>query len=217
MSSKVLPPEDGPPVSSLAWRQVDTPLPGRAGAPRAEVPDYPALVEQTRKQAEQRIHEAHAQGVREGEAAGSARAAAQLSPVIERLTAAIEEVAGFRARLRREAEGDTIQLSLAIARRVLGRQIAIDPEALHGLILGALEKLEGQEISRVRIHPQQAALLTKCLEQRASGIKVEVVPDSSREPGVVVFETTHGNLDASIETQLQEIERGLADVLRRQR
>jgi flagellar biosynthesis/type III secretory pathway protein FliH len=30
-----------------------------------------------------------------------------------------------------------------------------------------------------------------------------------------VFETAHGNLDASIESQLQEIERGLADRLHR--
>ncbi len=37
-----------------------------------------------------------------------------------------------------------------------------------------------------------------------------------REPGAVVFETERGNLDASVESQLQEIERGLADRLRRQ-
>jgi flagellar biosynthesis/type III secretory pathway protein FliH len=33
--------------------------------------------------------------------------------------------------------------------------------------------------------------------------------------GDVIFETTHGNLDASIESQLREIERGFADRLRR--
>jgi len=204
-------------VASLAWRQVGAPVSGRKAAQGQELPDYPAMLEQAQQQAGQRAREAQAQGYREGESAGSARAAAELRPVIERLTAAIEEIAGLRARLRREAEGDTIQLSLAIARRVLGRQVAIDPEALHGLVLGALEKLEGQEISRVRMHPQQAALVAKCLEQRASGVRVEVIPDPSREPGALIFETAHGNLDASIETQLQEIDRGLADVLRRQK
>ena len=39
--------------------------------------------------------------------------------------------------------------------------------------------------------------------------------DGSRDPGVVVFETDRGNLDASVESQLGEIERGLADSLRR--
>jgi flagellar assembly protein FliH len=44
---------------------------------------------------------------------------------------------------------------------------------------------------------------------------VEVVPDAAREPGALIFETERGNLDASVETQLEQIERGLTDRLRR--
>jgi flagellar assembly protein FliH len=44
---------------------------------------------------------------------------------------------------------------------------------------------------------------------------VEVVADSSRSPGDVIFETERGYLDASVDSQLQEIERGLADRLRK--
>jgi flagellar biosynthesis/type III secretory pathway protein FliH len=43
-----------------------------------------------------------------------------------------------------------------------------------------------------------------------------VVADASREPGTVIFETARGNLDASVDAQLQEIERGLVDRLRKQ-
>jgi flagellar biosynthesis/type III secretory pathway protein FliH len=48
-----------------------------------------------------------------------------------------------------------------------------------------------------------------------TGAEIEVLGDPSREPGSVVFETTRGNLDASVESQLREIERGLTDRLRR--
>jgi flagellar biosynthesis/type III secretory pathway protein FliH len=44
---------------------------------------------------------------------------------------------------------------------------------------------------------------------------VELIADSSLQCGDVLFETAHGNLDASLESQLGEIERGLADRLRR--
>jgi flagellar biosynthesis/type III secretory pathway protein FliH len=47
------------------------------------------------------------------------------------------------------------------------------------------------------------------------GASIEVIPDPSRQPGALVFETERGNLDASIETQLLEIERGLTDRLRK--
>jgi flagellar biosynthesis/type III secretory pathway protein FliH len=44
-----------------------------------------------------------------------------------------------------------------------------------------------------------------------------VVADSGLERGGVVFETPRGNLDASLETQLLEIQRGLSDRLLRGR
>jgi flagellar assembly protein FliH len=215
MSCKVLRPDDEPPVETVAWRHVRTPL-QQAGAGQPAGPDGRQEIEHMRRQMEQHVRDAHGQGYREGEAAGRGQATAETRPVIERLSRTIEEISGLRGRLRREAEADTIQLALAIARRVLRRQLAIDPEALHGLVLGALERLEGQEISRVRVHPAHAALVGKCLEQYSGGVRVEITPDPSRELGAVVFETQRGNLDASIDSQLQEIERGLADCLRRQ-
>ena len=215
MSSKILPPDDPQLVTAVAWRVVD-----RAGCRTggmAEMTSGNAAHPDVGHQVDQRIQEAHAAGVREGEAAGRGRASAELQPVIERLSHAIQEIAGMRARLRREAEGDLLRLATAIARRILRREIMVDPDAMHGLVLGALEKLQSQEITRVRVHPAHAALVTACLRQMVAGSPVEVVADPSREPGAVIFETDRGNLDASVESQLREIERGLADRLQSQR
>jgi flagellar assembly protein FliH len=137
-----------------------------------------------------------------------------MQPVMERLARSIDEIAKFRPRLRREAEQDLIRLAMAVARRIIRRELTIDPDALHGLILGALEKLQGQEVCRVRLHPSHAAAVTACLKQIAAASPVEVIPDASREVGTVIFETDRGNLDASVESQLREIERGLGDRLR---
>jgi len=216
MSSKVLPPDDPQPVSPVAWRVVEQN--GRDGiGGMASVTGAQASLPDLSRQSDQRIQEAHAAGVREGEAAGRNRAAAELQPVIERLSRTIHEIAGLRARMRREAESDLLRLATAIARRVLRREIAVDPDAMHGLVLGALEKLQSQEIARVRVHPAHAALVTACLRQMVAGSPVEVIPDPSRAPGAVIFETDRGNLDASVESQLREIERGLADRLQTQR
>jgi flagellar assembly protein FliH len=162
-----------------------------------------------------RVASAHAQGLREGEATGRERAAAELQPVKERLARTIEELLSTRPRLRREAEADTVKLAMAIARRVIRRELAVDPEALHGLVLGALERLQAQEIARVRVHPSRVPELAELLRARPGCQGIEVVADGSGDPGAVVFEMTRGNLDASVESQLGEIERGLADALRR--
>ncbi len=217
MSSKVRTPEDSAGVEAIAWRQVYTAGPPAQGAASVdEPPDSSQKLAQLQKQCEQKVHEAHAAGLREGEGTGRARAAAELQPAIDRLARAVEEIGGLRARLRAEAEADLVALSLAIARRVLRRELAIDPDALHGLVLGALEKLHGQEICKVRVHPSHAALVSNSLRQNSASAQVEVIADPSREVGAVIFETQRGNLDASVESQLHEIERGLADRLRRQ-
>ncbi len=217
MSSKVLLPEDHPLVAPMVFRQVSRVQSGKSG-PQAVAPepgpDYAAQIAQLQRQAEQKARDAHAAGVKEGESAGRTRAAAELQPVIERLSRAIDEIAGLRPRLRREAENDMVKLSLAIARRILRRELAVDPDALHGLVLAALEKLQGQEICRVKVHPSLAASVTACVRKGLAGAAVEVLPDPSSQPGTVVFETGRGNLDASVESQFQEIERGLTDRLR---
>jgi flagellar assembly protein FliH len=217
MSSKVLAPNDPRPVAPVPWRAVAAP--GRlpvVPAPPPPAPDLSAQLAVRDKEWQQKVREARAAGAREGEAAARGRAAAETQPVIERLGHAIQDLAALRPRLRRQAEADTLQLALAIARRVLRRELAIDPEALHGLVLAALEKVDAREICRVRVHPSQAAAVSAWLRQASAGQTIEVVADPASEPGAAVFETERGDLDASIETQLQEIERGLADCLRRQ-
>jgi flagellar assembly protein FliH len=213
MSSKVLAPDDSRAATPMVWQQVAAPPGGSCGGAGASLDS--AGTTQLERQCEQRIREAHAAGLRDGEAAGRSRATAELQPVIERLARSIEELGQMRARLRSEAEADLVRLSLAIARRVLRRELSIDPDALRGVVVAALEKLHSQEICRVRVHPSHAGMVGACLGEAVAGCGAEVIADPSREPGDVVFETERGNLDASVDSQLLEIERGLADRLRK--
>ena len=209
MSSKIVLADAALAASPVVWRQIQ---PGAlAGGGQAV-----GQLAQVERQNEERVREARAAGLREGEAAAHNRAAAELKQTLDRVAQSIQDLAGCRARLRHEAEADLVRLALEIARRVVRREIAVDPDALRGLVTAALEKLQGQDISRVKVHPSHAALLAACLKQGAGGNTVEVVADSSREPGTVIFETARGNLDASVDAQLQEIERGLVDRLRKQ-
>jgi flagellar assembly protein FliH len=211
MSSKLVLPDASGAARPVVWRQVQAPA--LAGAPAGQAPGQPVQIE---RQIEERVREARAAGQREGEAAARNRGAAELKAALDRLAQSIQELAGWRARLRREAEADLVRLALEIARRVVRRELAVDPDALRGLVTAALEKLQGQDISRVKVHPSHAALLSACLKQASGGSSAEVVADPSREPGTVIFETARGNLDASVDTQLREIERGLVDRLRKQ-
>lgn len=159
--------------------------------------------------------EAYQRGFNEGKEVGRLQANAELQPVLDRTTRSLADLSSMKGRLRKEAEGDLLKLAVAIARRVLHRELTLDPESIEGLIRVALDKLESRELARVRVHPEQEAAISKLLTRYTSGQKVEVTPDSTLQLGDVIFETAHGSLDASIESQLSEIDRGFADRIRR--
>jgi flagellar assembly protein FliH len=90
---------------------------------------------------ERGVSEARQAGYREGEAAARAQAGAELQAVLKRLAAGIDEIAAERARVRQESEIDLVKLAVAIARRILHRQLSVDPDAIGGIVGAALEKL----------------------------------------------------------------------------
>jgi flagellar assembly protein FliH len=170
--------------------------------------ETPAVVDRERVE-----QEAYQQGLAEGRVIGRQQASSELQPVLERLSRSIAEVSTVRGNLRRQAEKDLVKLSIAIARRVLHRELTLDAESLEGLIKVALEKLDSREMTRVRVHPDQEAMMRTLLSRFGQG-KVELVPDTALNKGDVLLDTTNGTIDASVDSQLREIERGLVDRVR---
>ena len=155
----------------------------------------------------------HQAGSAEGVQSGMQQEAGKWSDALARLSRSIEEMSKSKARFRAEVEEDAVKLALAIARKILNRELNSDPEALVGLARVALDKLNLRELQRVRVHPADAPAIEKMLTASAAPKRVEVIPDGTLERGGAVFETDRGMLDASVTTQLREIERGLADML----
>jgi flagellar assembly protein FliH len=219
MLSRILSGTDGAAVPPWKWPPATGSPPARGGTPpgAAVASDGQAerdarRIAELEQQVERRTREARDAGYREGEAASRAQSAATLQPVLDRLAKTIQQMAGLRPQIMRDATAELVDLSLAIARRILHRELSVDPAALEGLIAGTLQKLPGQEISRIRIHPELEPGIRQALAREGrSG--VPLVADGTLERGAIVIETERGKLDASIETQLAEIGRGLTDRL----
>jgi flagellar assembly protein FliH len=214
-AARILAPDTAAAAEPMLWRDIAMHAARPVAQHSAPAPDLTAQIDSLRAQCEQRVREAHTAGAREGEAAAKNRAAAEVQGTVDKLAQSIADLAQLRPRLRKQAEWDAVKLALAIAKRVLRREIAVDPDAIRGLVLAALEKLQAQEIYRVRSNPAHTAPVTAAIRASAPQIQIEIIGDASLPPGGVVFETNQGNLDASIDSQLAEIERGLADHLRR--
>jgi len=205
-SSKILRDGDLSAVTPMAWRSTTTTPPAPRPARTPSVDAGPSGdQEEARKEAYQR-------GFSEGQNAGHQQAVSEIAPVMERLSRSLADLATVRTRVRKTAESDLLKLAIAVARRVIHRELTLDPGSIEGLIRVALEKLESRELCRVRVHPNQESVI-RTLLARFAAAPVELIPDGTLQSGDVLFETAHGTLDGSIEAQLQEIERGFADRL----
>lgn len=140
-------------------------------------------------------------------------AAAELKASGERLAQNIRELGLLKKKIRNEAEAEVVRLSLAVARRILHRELTVDPESIQGVVHAALRTLEHREVLRVRVGPASAESVRAILTQAGAGPGIDVVADNKMGIGGIVFETSAGQLDASIDSQLQEIQRGFTDRL----
>jgi flagellar assembly protein FliH len=222
MTSRVLSGDEARPSETVTWPHYG-PASHRTNDPAAERADgenpreceaLRARIAGLEREIEQREQKARNTGMEQGRAAGEQEAAARLNAVIERFGAAANELVSHRKRLRREAEADVVKLAIAIARRVLHRELNADPEAMLGLVKAALDKLDGREVDRIRVHPADAAAVQAQMQKFQPAARFEVLPDQRLDRGAAIFETARGSLDGSAETQLAEIERGLIDRLR---
>ncbi len=214
MSSKIVPGR-GRGIEQYTWRAFIPDLHGNSeGGGPLSGPGMDAQLSMLAAEADRQMGEAFERGRKEGRAEGERAMMTQLDPVISRLSKTIAEVASSGSGLRRQAEEDVVKLSVAIARRILNRELSIDPDAIMGLVKSALGKIEAREIHRVLANPEDAPRITRALDSLSLVEKIKVSADSALERGAVLFETSRGVLDASVGTQLDEIERGLTDRIR---
>lgn len=179
--------------------------PGEGAASSAHsVEPTPAVdVEEIRKQAFQ-------EGFAEGETAGREQAAAKFREAIESFGQAVHSLAEYKPTLRHATQREVVALALAVAQRVLKREVTLDPAIVLGIVRTCLEEFNAAEVNRLEVSPGDYDVVTDYFQSHPVQ-NLEIVADPAVTPGGAVFETSQGTVDARIETQLEEIESGLAD------
>jgi flagellar assembly protein FliH len=213
MLSRIIEKSDGecPAEAFQLERIAHVPRPA-ATSTSADAADLARRVAQLEKALAETEAAAYAKGRRDAEADAEQRISAAMQNTAERLSNSVKQLADLRPRMIKEAEADLLRLALAIAQRILHRQLAIDTTALEALVKVSLDRLGRQEQIRARVHPALVDPIRAVLARLASRA-IEVAADANLETGSLIFETNRGQLDASINSQLDEIERGLIDRL----
>lgn len=215
MSARVVSAGGGGNIGPPQWRVAGESVPAERHLDKHARPPEPDPKDLKIQQLEQRVQEARNEAYSSGVAAGSQQAADQLKPVLATFGSLIQELSHVKRQFRHEAEASTVGLALAIARRVLYREIAADPEAILGLVKAAFDKCNARETHTLSVSSADFAVVQEFAPSLGFPPGMQIKSDPKLPRGSVIFETSRGDLDASIDTQLLEIERGFTDLIRR--
>jgi flagellar assembly protein FliH len=167
----------------------------------------------SKAQAEQQEKAAYQRGLQEGEQRAKTAYDARAAALQESVRKAIEGFRGEREEYFNRIEPEVVQLSLAIARKILHRESQVDPLLLTGLVHVALEKLDAGTRVRLKVHPADTHFWNEFFARAEGGRAPDLSGDPSLQHGECVLETEVGSTQISLDTQLKEIEQGFFDLL----
>jgi len=177
--------------------------------PAVEMPDVDAL-------AAEAFDKGYAQAKRE-----AADALQTADTDLQTATAAFangaQHIAGLRKELILRSSDDMLRLVIAVARRVILAEVESKPETILKVIQKALQTAIRSDEFRVRIHPDDLAVATEnrpMFVASVSGLQNLVIEaDAGIERGGCMVESELGEVDATIDSQLDEIHKHLQNSL----
>lgn len=208
-----------PPVAAIvqaeglfAARRPESILPlefGPAFPAAVELPEVPEEVTAEISEAQDRAQQmrlmvdaAREEAVRETRALLEAEHAEAIVAERHRVMSVLALFGEERARWFRRAEGELVELTLAIARRVLDREMRTDPLCLQEVARAAVNRVQEESGVILRVAPQHVADWRGAFAGRTD---LEVQADPLVPAGEVVVDTTFGRVEVGIGTQLEEI------------
>jgi flagellar assembly protein FliH len=153
--------------------------------------------------------EAFGKGFAQGERAGAETAGQRGEAMLHRLAQTLDELTSVRAEMIRQTERQMVQLALGIARRIVQREVSLDPDLLLAMARVALERLGDTARVTVRLHPDDYATAGAVRVAEMTSSNVTIVADARLSRGACRVESDMGLLDVGVDAQLQEVGRAL--------
>lgn len=135
--------------------------------------------------------------------------AERVADIRGRLTETIEHISALADDITSRAETELVQLALQIAKKIVRREAKIDREIAFTLVKVSLNKLHNRSIATVHLNPEDLAFVEAHREACEFRGSLELVGDASISVGGCLVHTETGDIDARIESQFDEVARGL--------
>lgn len=149
----------------------------------------------TASQLQEIQRQAHEEGYQSGYAEGMQRLASLLNSMEQALQLTDHEIAQ-----------DLLNLSLAVAQKMVQQELKTNPEVLLNLLRTAIGNLPHfNQGAHLFLHPADAAIVRAKMGDQLGHSGWKIFDDTQITPGGVRIETSHSQIDATVENRWQRI------------
>jgi len=175
-----------------------------------EVEERERYVKQITEKTDDLEKEAYEKGFAQGEKAGRELGEKRLDSVIKSFNGVLKEVKRLKETLYQESEQEMLRLVLAIARRVIQKEVSTDREIILNIIKSALKYVADQGEITIRLNPSDLEFATQHKEENMKEMRNVIIEgDEEIQRGDAVIKSNRGTIDCGIEKHLQMVEEKL--------
>lgn len=157
---------------------------------------------------------AYERGLSDGVRKGKELEKNETLQALEAMSAIVKEMSALKKSILENLEGEIVQLSLAIAERVIHVEATTNREVIRGVLKEAIKNIGDREDMKIRVHPQDFQFMIEIKNdflQSFDGIRnMTFTEDESIQRGGAIIETVCGEVDARLDQQLNEMKTAMA-------
>ncbi len=160
-----------------------------------------ADAEAKRQYIEQQAYEdGFSQGQKDGQEVGRRG----LDKIVQRFETMVAALVSKQEELFHRRERELVELTLTVSRKIIGRELSIQPEAIRDVLAAAFRNIRETERLRLLVHPQDYECI-KNYAQSSWPSGLEMGADASITPGGFLLETDQGEIDGTLETRWAKV------------
>lgn len=169
--------------------------------------------ESFRSQLEEEKRRGYEEGYQLGIEDGNLHAKEQYQIHLQKAADILEQAYQEKAAIIQEADPFVIELTMAIAKKVIQQELKTNPDVLLHIIKQTLSSVYETDSISIGVAPEDFSFVQKQREQLLAmdngQIEIKVFPDYSIQQGGCIIRTSSGSVDARIDVQLSEIKQVL--------
>jgi flagellar biosynthesis/type III secretory pathway protein FliH len=168
------------------------------------------MLNQARMEVSAWQEEARQEGWRAGYAEARQAAEAELAEALTKARSLAQSAIEGRSQFLDDVQLEIGRLAIAIAERIIGKELSINPSSVTDIVAQVIEKADVQGACRIHVNPQDYEVLIPHWEAIAplqqGDSRWDLVPNQRLGRGGCLIESGGGTVDGKLQTQLAQVE-----------